>query len=135
MKMQIKINNKVFSGVPRLHYNVPPCPECGSRKTGRYVRRPFFEKDALYMERESFRNGELIRMVDRVPVKNAYCEDCGHEWAQQINLSFFNREEVEEEKRERDTTEKYLKTEEEYRKQKKGLLGIAAGLFGKTTTR
>ena len=71
--------------VPQIYYYVPPCPACLSRKTGRYVRQPLMAGDMRYVEKESLRNGELVRFAGRIPEKNAYCEDCGHEFSADLD--------------------------------------------------
>lgn len=60
------------------YYYMPPCPQCGSEVTGRYLKKPFMNSD--YTMIESLKNGELIRFCKKVPDKNAYCEDCGFTW-------------------------------------------------------
>ena len=84
----------MFDRIPHIYYYVPPCPACGSRKTGRYVRQPLTAGDMRFVEVESLRSGELIRFAPRIPEKNVYCEDCGHEWACSIRASLMPRERI-----------------------------------------
>lgn len=95
------------------HYYVPPCPECGSFCTGRYMRRPVTE--AWYVEEKSLKNAEIVRFVSKEPVKNCFCVDCGHEWGKTIILSFVTDEELEEERKKRGTVEAYEEIHEENR--------------------
>lgn len=58
---------------------VPPCPRCGSPKTGQYVDIGFGnpEREIAYCRRK----GELIRDWKGYRERNFFCEDCGVEWA------------------------------------------------------
>lgn len=84
--------------IPKMYCYVPKCPVCKSKRTGRYVPRPLTEEDTTYMIRESLANGELVRVWPGfiVPVKNAYCEDCGHQWAVLLHTEWWPPEKVEE---------------------------------------
>lgn len=97
----------MFERIPAVYYYVPPCPVCGSRKTGRYVRQPLTTGDMLYVERESLRNGELVRFAVHIPEKNAYCDDCGHEWECRIRAHLMPREKIIEEQTARDSAARY----------------------------
>ena len=87
------------------YYYVPPCPVCGSRCTGRFVRRPV--KNSLYVEEESLKNGEIIRFCQGFPQDRVFCVDCGHEWEFRVLIKFLTREEISEEKKARGTEEAY----------------------------
>ena len=106
--MYINSNRSVFfmqfkARVP--HYYVPPCPVCGSKCTGRYLKKPLI--DAWYTEEQSLKNAEIVRFVRKEPIKNLFCVDCGYEWGKTINLSWVTREELEQEKKDRGTQEAY----------------------------
>ena len=92
---------------PCIYYYVPPCPECGSHITGRYVRRPLTKADIRYVKNESLSHGEIIRMADKVPVVNAFCETCGHEWPEHVFARIVPGWMVEEEKTKRGTRARY----------------------------
>ena len=115
--------------IPRIYYYVPPCPECGSRKTGRYMRQPLTAGDMRYVEKESLRNGELVRFAWRVPVKNAYCEECGCEWESTISASMVTRERIMEEQAVRGSAAKYAAFLEERPGKRKSVLGKIFGLL------
>lgn len=76
----------------RIYYNVPPCPECGSRVTGRFIKRPRSKDDEDYIRGRALRNGEIIRFADAEPIKNAFCMDCGHRWGWSVRQSWVTRE-------------------------------------------
>lgn len=76
---------------------VPPCPKCGSKCTGRYVREPLTETDMEYIELNSLKNGEIVRFVPKEPTDNAFCVDCGHKWGCMITTRYFTKEQIEHE--------------------------------------
>ena len=76
---------------------VEPCPICGSRLTGRYMRQPLTESDKEYIELKSYENGEIIRFSSKEPTKNAFCVDCGHKWSSTVKTIFLTKQEIEEE--------------------------------------
>ncbi len=94
-----------FPQMRHMYYYVPPCPRCQSRRTGRYVRKPF--TGAGYMQRESLKAGELIRFLPSEPKKNAYCEACGYEWPCYIRLKWLTTDEMHEEQKARNTAPRY----------------------------
>lgn len=98
---------ELYDKRPVLYYFVPPCPECGGRKTGRYVRMPLTKLDTRYVMDESLKHGELIRMVEKVPVSNAFCTECGAEWPEHIYAKMYPAWKVEKEKIIRNTNAKY----------------------------
>lgn len=119
----MKINLKGF------YYYVPPCPNCGSRVTGRYVKEPRKKEDMLYTERESLKHGELIKFLPFVPRTNAYCEECGYEWAQTVDAKWISRERIEEEKRVRGTNRRYVEFMKENPKKKPSFLHKICGFL------
>jgi len=115
--------------IPHIYYYVPPCPACGSRKTGRYVRRPIWKEDAWYVESRSLRCGELVRLTAFVPYDNAYCEECGGEWHKRIEPRLMNSAAIQEEKKARGTEEKYAAFLEQNPARKKSFAGRIFGLL------
>lgn len=115
--------------IRHLYYYVPPCPKCGSRITGRYVKQPHNQGDAEYMQRESLKHGELIRFVPSEPIKNCYCEECGHEWGHTVRSYFITKERMEEEIEARDTRSLYMEFNEKYPRKKKSFFGRIFGLL------
>lgn len=85
----------------RPYYYVPPCPNCQSRKTGRYVKNPVVKQDKGYIFEESLKNGEIVEETDIVPVENAFCCDCGYEWSCYIETIWLTPQEILKQKRAR----------------------------------
>ncbi len=112
-----------------LYYYVPPCPMCGSRRTGRYVIEPRNAQDARYTMEQSLAHGELIRFCARDPFRNCYCEDCGYEWPANIHGTWVDGNRVAEEMDARDTVARYAAFEEENPKKKKTIFGKIFGFF------
>ena len=119
----------MFERIPHIYYYVPPCPACGSRKTGRYVRQPLTAADIRFVETESLRSGELVRLAARIPEKNAYCEDCGHEWACSISARLLPQERIAEEQVTRGTAAKYAAYMENRPGKKKSVFGRIFGFL------
>ena len=92
---------------------VEPCPVCGSRCTGRFVKEPMREKDMEYIELQSLRHGEIVRFVYRVPDDNCFCVDCGHKWPSFPRTVFLTKEEILGEIEARGTREAYEELKEE----------------------
>ena len=92
---------------PTLYYYVSPCPNCGSRITGRYVRKPHSALDERYIKEQSYSHGEIIRFAKSVPIENAFCTECGHEWPEHIYGKLWPVWKVEEEKIVRGTKQMY----------------------------
>ncbi len=115
--------------IPHIYYYVPPCPECGSRKTGRYVRKPLTSADAWYVETQSLQNGELIRFAKNVPFENAYCEDCGNKWHVLVRACLKTAAEIQDEIEVRGSKEQYEQYIAENPKKKKSFMGKICGLL------
>lgn len=112
-----------------FYYYMPPCPKCGSECTGRYVSPPYVNKH--YTMLESLKNGELVRYIKNVPVKNAYCEECGFEWKESPRLLRLSPEEKEEEIARRKTerkAEEYMQKNKIDPNKKPFLGGLFSGL-------
>ena len=120
----------------KLYYYVPPCPACGSRRTGRIMRQPFL--DAGYIKEQALKNGELLRFAKEEPINNAFCEECGRTWPTKIEGKLWRDARVQEEAIARGTQEQYLAIQEEKAAaelasatQKKGFLaGLIPFSFG-----
>lgn len=115
--------------IPTIYYYVPPCPVCKSRRTGRYIKEPFTEEDKSYAVRESLKHGELVRICPSVPIKNAYCEDCGHEWPAHIYARLWDREKVREEMEARNTIKEYAQYQKDNPRKKRTLIGKITGFI------
>ena len=116
------------------YYNIPPCPKCGSRRTGRYIREPSIPliegRDSRdYTIKECLLHGELVRLAPHVPLNNAYCEDCGYEWKQDVRVSIVPRSRIDEEIEARGTMKAYNKYREENPKRKKTIFGKIFGFL------
>ncbi len=121
--------------IPVDYYYIPPCPECGSKRTGRYMREPsipFLEgRDGKeYTVKQCLKRGELVRFVPRrVPENNVFCADCGHEWKYDVRMSIVPRSRIEEEIRERGTIEAYEEYRNENPKRNKTIFGKICGFL------
>lgn len=94
-----------------IYYYVEPCPRCGSRKTGRYIKTPM--RGSGYTKKESLKAGELIRFASPVPDNNGFCASCGYEWHTNVETKWWPSDRIEEEKAVRGTQalyERELKT-------------------------
>lgn len=114
----------------KIYNFVPMCPNCASRRTGHYVREPFRYKD--YMMLGTLKSGEVIEFRKKEPVKNAFCMECGHEWATNIPVRYLTDEEIEMERAIRGTDELYKKYVEDnhINLNKKPILGgFLSGIF------
>lgn len=75
---------------------VPPCPACNSCKTGRYVQSQKWGDDA-WVQKESLKHGEIVKVVSVVPKYNLFCVDCGFEWSGNVSISLITQEQYEQE--------------------------------------
>lgn len=84
--------------IKKIVYYVPPCPACGSRDTGHYVRRPVqlpFSEDSSYsMLQQCVLHGERIRFRQQLPAKNCFCHTCGNEWTGQVEEKWMTKKEI-----------------------------------------
>ena len=113
----------------RLYYFVPICPNCASRRTGRYVMPPMRKKETMMID--SLRHGEIIKFRNPEPVKNAFCMECGHEFIGDIRIRFIDEGEMEEEIEARGTEyilEEYIQ-KHHIDPNKKASSGFFSGLF------
>ncbi len=96
-----------------LYQYVPPCPRCKSRRTGRYTKMPALLKDREYKERESLKNGEIIRFCAKLPYKNLFCVNCDNTWHGLVEQKMLSRSEIQQEVDARETYEAYMAVLEE----------------------
>lgn len=105
----------------KIYYYIPTCPDCGSRRTGKYVKEPSSAETAQYIMRQSLRHGELITFLPEVPFTNCYCEECGYEWHYDVVGKWISPRRIEEEKVARNTNQKYIAFNRKYPRKKKSL--------------
>lgn len=84
------INLKKF--IPCVYYFVPPCPACGSRVTGYYMKQELFNYS--WSKEEALKHGEIVKQVAIVPEKNVFCETCGFEWYYPVRCSIVSKARV-----------------------------------------
>lgn len=75
--------------IPCIYYDVPRCPVCGSACTGYYKKR--IENNVGWLTKEGLKHGEIIRETTEVTQDNAFCEECGFEWEQDIHASIISK--------------------------------------------
>ena len=84
------------------YYYVPPCPNCGSRATGRMIkanRQRSFE----WVFVEALKNGELVAPASENFQKNLFCNACGHTWEGPVRQFWLTKEQIVYEKEIRGT--------------------------------
>lgn len=91
---------------------VEPCPKCGSKCTGRFVKEPLTEADTEYIELQSLKHGEIVRFAPREPITNAFCVDCGYRWEYTARTLYLTRSEIDAEIVNRGTEGAYLELKE-----------------------
>lgn len=89
---------------PVSYYYVPPCPKCGSRMTGRFVKE-HGDADTEFIVRESLKHGELVSPAAEIPDKNLFCAECGYTWEGQVHMRFITFAQMQEEIEARGTKE------------------------------
>ena len=100
----------MFHFFRKYHY-VPPCPRCGSLKTGRFF---YVTNTAFGVEKtiaDNLKYGELVRVVtgfgDELEY-NAYCEDCGIKWMAKIEECKLTDERIAQECKDRGISKEIL---------------------------
>lgn len=81
---------------------VPPCPKCGSFKTGFYVLG--INPNQREIKRH-LKNGEYIDFSFDVSDTNCFCIDCGISWFTPLKIKYLDKQELEEEKKKREINE------------------------------
>ena len=127
----------IHDNIRHPYYYVPPCPQCGSRMTGRYVKT-HRNTTTDWVINDSLKHGELVKPLPELPIyKNSFCVECGHEWNASIRLIFPTNKQIMLEKEERRTIDilasRYdeLRREERVSKKRGGILGIIPRYIGK----
>lgn len=108
----------MFHFFRKYHY-VPPCPKCGSLRTGRffYVSTTYQKIERIIAE--NMRYGELSKIelgFGNELEHNAYCEDCGIQWYANIQELPLTDERIQQEMKKRGITEKDIKNIRDCRK-------------------
>ena len=99
-----------------IYYYVPPCPVCGSRRTGRYIRQPMIQADET--KANYLKHGEIVEFLPEEPIENAFCTECGAVWPEHVAFKLWPAARIAEEARERGTQELYQEfLTEQYMKQ------------------
>lgn len=65
------------------------------------MKNPVVKQDKGYIFEESLKNGEIVEETDIVPVENAFCCDCGHEWSCYIETIWLTPQEILKQKKAR----------------------------------
>ena len=116
------------------YYYVPVCPVCGSQMTGRFIL-DHRTNDINYIINDALKHGELVRPVGEIPEhKNAFCVECDNEWLADIKFMFISKNQLSEEKRERNTYEilkERIEEQEAIDSQKSRLARHITGFIGK----
>ena len=92
----------MFNFLKKYHY-VPPCPRCGSLKTGRYICLADTYSGIERIIGRNYQKGELTKIIhgfDNYEMPNLYCEECGIEWRGRVEeLPLTNSRIIEESKK------------------------------------
>lgn len=89
---------------------VPPCPHCGSKKTG-YIINSFdvFQNNLDVEKIKRLLNGELVELNKFVSDENIlFCADCEIQWSGIPEIRYLDNQEIEEEKEKRGITDEYI---------------------------
>lgn len=115
------------------YYYVPPCPNCDSNFTGRFVRNHRnTERD--WIINEALRHGELVKPMNDMPVySNAFCLNCGNIWRANIKFILISADEMRKEKLKRGTAPILEERYEEIRKrdENSNVFGFIGKFIGK----
>lgn len=115
------------------YYYVPPCPNCGSRKTGYYIRSNG-DYQTRWSEIQAFKNGELVEAVPIIPRENAFCIDCGYNWKELIDAKMMSLEFISNEIEARKTNillKGKIEERDAIRKEKEAKRGIVSNKVAK----
>jgi hypothetical protein len=103
----------------RLYHYVPPCPRCGSLRTGRFITGSY---DSI-SEVRALKKGELIQSKYTQDSFTCFCDDCGISFPGQIKIMLLSSAELQEQKKLRCITEDlesglqdYYKDDQKYQK-------------------
>lgn len=80
------------------YYYVPPCPQCGSRATGRFIKSRGGRQDE-WTVMESLKHGELVSPEAEIDSRfTTYCATCGFMWNGKVEIKWLSPSELEDEK-------------------------------------
>lgn len=127
---RLRIPSFIRKYIRKPYYYVPPCPVCGNKATGRFVKE-HRESDTKWIILETLKNGELAKPVKMLPeYNNAFCLNCGKMWFTNIELKFLTLNEIAREKKARHTEEIIISMEAEEKKKKPGIIGHIQNFIG-----
>lgn len=84
------------------YYYIPKCPNCGSGKTGRYIKMGD-DYQTRWSIIQSLKYGELVEPVPEVLHNNVFCATCGYEWNEYVASKWVNLNYINKEKEKRET--------------------------------
>ncbi len=87
------------------YYEVPPCPSCGSVRTGYFVKRAKKDIDNNWIIDNALKNGELISLVDSTQEDDFFCLNCDYTWPGVLGMQLKSREFIDQEATKRGTRE------------------------------
>ena len=99
-----KIKDLYRNKLKKPYYYVPPCPNCGSLITGRFVKARN-DYDADWLIDESLRHGEIVSPVPDVLSENCFCCDCNQTFTGIVKMQWMSLDELDEQKLKRDIYE------------------------------
>lgn len=114
----INLLNQIKNLIKKPYYYVPPCPFCGSERTGRYIKS-HLTNDSEWIFRESLKNGELVIEVPEVTRNNAFCIDCQFSWPQYIETRYLSLSEIQMESEKRGTRAVFIEETEKMKERRK----------------
>ena len=117
------------------HYDIPPCPYCGSIRTGRIVKYHSNDNDD-YITKSALKNGEIIKFAEEVdPDHDLFCSDCGFTWSEYVPLKWISLDDVKKAKYDRGTQpileDMAAEERDEKKHEKKGLFRSFIKFVGK----
>ena len=104
--------------IRKPYYFVPPCPQCGSPVTGRYVAMRMCKE---WIIEDSLRHGEYVRQADVDDQRGmAFCLNCNFEWPEDVPVRWITLRDISHQKIIRHTAELLdtIKTIKKNKKQK-----------------
>lgn len=126
----------IFQKIRMPYYYVAPCPKCGSRMTGRFIR-DHRTNDITWVIQSALRHGELVRAMPELPqYADSFCLSCDNVWFSNNGLRWFTADQIREEKRARHTIEILAAMlqrahEEEAKKKRIPVVSDIRGFIGK----
>ena len=102
-----KIRAFLGDHIKKPYYYVPPCPDCGSSVTGRFIIGAENNTNEWILH-ESLRNGEMATIIPVALSGNCFCVDCDVIFKAKIEQKMLSLSEIERQKRLRRTNEMYV---------------------------